>query len=135
MLVDKDRKPNWKPNNIQDVDETQVNLFFEDLGRFRFNFNKLEQEVFSGGKTKMNNVYIMSANRSAIGGFGGTLKNHCPVDLGTFIGKEKHYEDLDMRLMKLSMLFLVMLYTTEQRYVCEVELLHYRLEWTKHLLR
>ncbi len=32
MLVDKDRKPNWKPNNIQDVDETRVNLFFEDLG-------------------------------------------------------------------------------------------------------
>ncbi len=32
MLVDKDRKPNWKPNNIQDVDENRVNLFFEDLG-------------------------------------------------------------------------------------------------------
>ena len=32
MLVDKDRKPNWKPKNIQDVDETRVNLFFEDLG-------------------------------------------------------------------------------------------------------
>ena len=32
MLVDKDRKPNWKPNNIQDVDENEVNLFFEDLG-------------------------------------------------------------------------------------------------------
>ena len=31
-LVDKDRKPNWKPKNIQDVDETRVNLFFEDLG-------------------------------------------------------------------------------------------------------
>ena len=36
----------------------------------------------------MNNVYIMSANRSAIGGFGGTLKNHCPVDLGTLVTKE-----------------------------------------------
>ena len=36
----------------------------------------------------MNNVYIMSANRSAIGGFGGTLKNHCPVDLGTLVAKE-----------------------------------------------
>ena len=35
----------------------------------------------------MNNVYIMSANRSAIGGFGGTLKNHCPVDLGTLVAK------------------------------------------------
>jgi acetyl-CoA C-acetyltransferase len=30
----------------------------------------------------------MSANRSAIGGFGGTLKNHCPVDLGTLVAKE-----------------------------------------------
>ena len=36
----------------------------------------------------MNNVYIMSANRSAIGGFGGTLKNHCPVDLGTLVQKK-----------------------------------------------
>ena len=36
----------------------------------------------------MNNVYIMSANRSAIGGFGGTLKNHGPVDLGTLVAKE-----------------------------------------------
>ena len=36
----------------------------------------------------MNTVYIMSANRSAIGGFGGTLKNHCPVDLGTLVAKE-----------------------------------------------
>ena len=36
----------------------------------------------------MNNVYIMSANRSAIGGFGGTLKNHFPVDLGTLVAKE-----------------------------------------------
>ena len=36
----------------------------------------------------MNNVYIMSANRSAIGGFGGTLKNDCPVDLGTLVAKE-----------------------------------------------
>ena len=32
MLVDKDRKPNWKPNNIEEVDETRVNLFFKDLG-------------------------------------------------------------------------------------------------------
>ena len=36
----------------------------------------------------MKNVYIMSANRSAIGGFGGTLKNHCPIDLGTLVAKE-----------------------------------------------
>ena len=36
----------------------------------------------------MNNVYIMSANRSAIGGFGGTLKSFCPVDLGTLVAKE-----------------------------------------------
>ena len=36
----------------------------------------------------MKNVYIMSANRSAIGGFGGTLKGFCPVDLGTLVAKE-----------------------------------------------
>ena len=36
----------------------------------------------------MKNVYIMSANRSAIGGFGGTLKDFCPVDLGTLVAKE-----------------------------------------------
>ena len=36
----------------------------------------------------MKNVYIMSANRSAIGGFGGTLKSFCPVDLGTLVAKE-----------------------------------------------
>ena len=36
----------------------------------------------------MENVYIMSANRSAIGGFGGTLKGFCPVDLGTEVAKE-----------------------------------------------
>jgi acetyl-CoA C-acetyltransferase len=30
----------------------------------------------------------MSANRSAIGGFGGTLKGFCPVDLGTLVAKE-----------------------------------------------
>jgi len=32
MLVDKDRKPNWKPSNIKDVDESRVNKFFETLG-------------------------------------------------------------------------------------------------------
>ena len=36
----------------------------------------------------MNNVFIMSANRSAIGSFGGTLKNFSPVDLGTSVAKE-----------------------------------------------
>ena len=36
----------------------------------------------------MKNVYIMSANRSAIGGFGGPLKGFCPVDLGTLVAKE-----------------------------------------------
>ena len=36
----------------------------------------------------MKNIYIMSANRSAIGGFGGTLKDFCPVDLGTLVAKE-----------------------------------------------
>ena len=30
----------------------------------------------------------MSANISAIGGFGGTLKGFCPVDLGTLVAKE-----------------------------------------------
>ena len=32
MLVDEDRKPNWKPSNIKDVDEGTVNKFFEVLG-------------------------------------------------------------------------------------------------------
>ena len=36
----------------------------------------------------MNDVFIMSANRSAIGGFGGALKSFCPVDLGTLVAKE-----------------------------------------------
>ena len=36
----------------------------------------------------MNNVFIMSANRSAIGSFGGTLKNFSPVDLGTLVAIE-----------------------------------------------
>ena len=36
----------------------------------------------------MNNIYIMSATRSAIGTFGGTLKDFSPVDLGTLIAKE-----------------------------------------------
>ena len=32
MLVDKDRKPNWQPSNIKDVDEGRVNKFFAVLG-------------------------------------------------------------------------------------------------------
>ncbi|MDB0048585.1 beta-ketothiolase BktB [Pseudomonadota bacterium] len=36
----------------------------------------------------MNDIFIMSANRSAIGGFGGALKTFCPVDLGTLVAKE-----------------------------------------------
>ena len=36
----------------------------------------------------MNNIYIMSAVRSPIGTFGGTLKNFHPVDLGTIVAKE-----------------------------------------------
>jgi len=36
----------------------------------------------------MNDVFIMSANRSAIGGFWGSLKSFCPVDLGTLVAKE-----------------------------------------------
>ena len=36
----------------------------------------------------MNNIYIMSAVRSPIGTFGGTLKSFHPVDLGTFVAKE-----------------------------------------------
>ena len=36
----------------------------------------------------MNDLFIMSANRSAIGGFGGALKSFCPVDLGTLVAKE-----------------------------------------------
>ena len=61
----------------------------------------------------MNNVYIMSANRSAIGGFGGTLKNHCPVDLGTLVAKEAIARS-GYEANELSMLFLVMLYIQNQ---------------------
>lgn len=32
MLVDKDRKPDWTPSNIKDVDDIRVNKFFESLG-------------------------------------------------------------------------------------------------------
>lgn len=31
MLVDKDRKPNWSPSNIKDVDDVRVNEFFKSL--------------------------------------------------------------------------------------------------------
>ena len=31
MLVDKDRKPNWKPSDLNKVDEIWVNHFFEPL--------------------------------------------------------------------------------------------------------
>ena len=31
MLVDKDRKPNWKPRDLNKVDEIWVNHFFEPL--------------------------------------------------------------------------------------------------------
>ena len=55
----------------------------------------------------MNDVYIMSANRSAIGGFGGTLKSFCPVDLGTLVAKDA-IEDLGMMLTRLNTLFLGM---------------------------
>ncbi len=36
-------------------------------------------------KTSGNDVFILSATRSAIGAFGGTLKNTTPIDLGTEI--------------------------------------------------
>ena len=55
----------------------------------------------------MSEVYIMSANRSAIGSFGGTLKSFCPVDLGTLVAKEAIL-DQDTMQMKLNMRFLVM---------------------------
>ena len=32
MLVEKDRKPAWKPSNIKDIDDDRVNKFFESLG-------------------------------------------------------------------------------------------------------
>ena len=35
----------------------------------------------------MNQVFIVSAVRSAIGSFGGTLKGVSPADLGAFITK------------------------------------------------
>ena len=31
MLVDKDRKPNWSPSSINDVDESRVDDFFKSL--------------------------------------------------------------------------------------------------------
>jgi hypothetical protein len=31
MLVDKDRKPNWNPSKIEDVDNNRVNIFFKTL--------------------------------------------------------------------------------------------------------
>jgi hypothetical protein len=31
MLVDKDRKPNWSPSSINDVDESRVDEFFKSL--------------------------------------------------------------------------------------------------------
>jgi hypothetical protein len=31
MLVDKDRKPNWKPSTIEEVDNNRVNNFFKTL--------------------------------------------------------------------------------------------------------
>ena len=33
----------------------------------------------------MNEVYIMSATRTAIGTFGGSLKDYCPVDAILFL--------------------------------------------------
>ena len=36
----------------------------------------------------MSEVYIMSATRSPVGTFGGSLKDFCPVDLGTIVAKE-----------------------------------------------
>ena len=36
----------------------------------------------------MENVYVMSATRSAIGSFGGALKDKAPIELGTIIAQE-----------------------------------------------
>ena len=36
----------------------------------------------------MNEVYIMSATRSPVGAFGGSLKDFDPVDLGAIVAKE-----------------------------------------------
>ena len=36
----------------------------------------------------MHDVFIMSATRTAIGGFGGSLKNKCPIDLGIAVTSE-----------------------------------------------
>ena len=36
----------------------------------------------------MNEVYIMSATRSPVGTFGGSLKDFVPVDLGAIVAKE-----------------------------------------------
>ena len=37
----------------------------------------------------MNEVYIMSATRSPVGAFGGSLKDFTPVDLGAIVAKEQ----------------------------------------------
>ena len=36
----------------------------------------------------MHDVFIMSATRTAIGGFGGSLKNKSPIDLGIVVTSE-----------------------------------------------
>ena len=36
----------------------------------------------------MHDVFIMSATRTAIGGFGGSLKNKSPIDLGIAVTSE-----------------------------------------------
>ena len=38
----------------------------------------------------MNEVYIMSATRSPVGAFGGSLKDFDPVDLGADCSKRKY---------------------------------------------
>ena len=55
----------------------------------------------------MNEVYIMSATRSPVGAFGGSLKDFDPVDLGAIVAK-KVSKDQIYHQKKLVMPFLVM---------------------------
>jgi len=32
-LVDKDRKPKWKPKNILEIDDSLINEYFSELGK------------------------------------------------------------------------------------------------------
>ena len=55
----------------------------------------------------MNEVYIMSATRSPVGAFGGSLKDFDPVDLGAIVAKES-IKRSNISPEEIGLLFLVM---------------------------